>query len=253
MVESAPFPYSHGLDKCIPLLDHNTSIAYRGPTSYIRGMRKELTAVLGYEFKKPTLLVKALTHPSRKSKRVNHDYERLEFLGDRVLGLVIADMIYHRYPSESEGDLAKRLTGLVRREACTLVAEKIGLVKHMNVSAGDITPNSAVLCDAIEALIGALFLDGGIEPAKTFIQTHWSEILEQSIKPPKDAKTHLQEWSQQKGYGIPVYTLLSHSGPDHAPSFEVEVTIAAHTAAGAGTTKRMAEQVAAQQLLERVQ
>ena len=207
---------------------------------------------IAYTFTNRCFLKMALTHPSMMRSQRNSDFERLEFLGDRVLGLVIAQTIYERHGKETEGDLAKRLASLVCRETCLEVAHTIQLADCLKASFGDLSPNSAILADAVEALIGALYLDGGLEAAATFIRHYWQDILQRDIHPPKDAKTELQELAQRKGSGIvPHYTVLEHSGPAHAPCFTVRVSVAKlGEAVGTGHSKRQAEQMAAKILLE---
>ncbi len=213
-----------------------------------------LLAKIPYTFQDTDLLEKALTHPSSTRSQKVSDFERLEFLGDRVLGLVVAQMVYERYPAEKEGDLAKRFAALVCREACLEVAHQMALSQHLKASLGDISPHSAVLADAVEALIGAIYLDGGQEAATTFIMAYWPVLLEKDITPPKDAKTALQELAQSKNLGVvPVYEVLDHSGPAHTPTFTVHLTVEGlGEATGTGASKRQAEQMAAKILLEEV-
>lgn len=207
-----------------------------------------------YSFRDSNFLKKALTHPSSTRSQKVSDFERLEFLGDRVLGLVVAKMVYERYPEEKEGDLAKRFAALVCREACLEVAHQIGLSQHLKVSLGDISPHSAILADAVEALIGAIYLDGGQEAAATFIMAYWPALLEKAVTPPKDAKTALQELAQSKNLGVvPVYEVIARSGAAHTPTFTVSLTVEGlGKATGTGASKRQAEQMAAKQLLEEV-
>lgn len=213
-----------------------------------------ILAKIPHAFCDSSLLMKALTHPSSTRSQKVSDFERLEFLGDRVLGLVIAKMIYERYPTEKEGDLAKRFAALVCREACLDVAHQMDLSQHLKASLGDISPHSAILADAVEALIGAIFLDGGEEAATTFIMTYWPTLLEKAITPPKDAKTELQELAQSKNLGgIPIYTVVDHTGPAHTPTFTVHLTVEGlGEATGTGTSKRQAEQMAAKILLNEI-
>jgi ribonuclease-3 len=208
---------------------------------------------IGYTFINQNYLIEALTHPSVLNIRRKSDFERLEFLGDRVLGLVMADLLFKTFPKEKEGDLAKRQAALVRREACLQVARTIHLIDVLEVVAGDVTPHSAVLGDAVEALIGAIYLDGGITAAQTFIHKFWANQLEESIRPPKDGKTALQEWSQARSLGIPEYQFIHSSGPAHAPEFIIRVVVGPHQAEGTGPSKRQAEQIAANNLLKMVQ
>ncbi|MCE3231022.1 MAG: rnc [Alphaproteobacteria bacterium] len=211
-------------------------------------------ARIPYTFQDQSLLKKALTHPSSSRSPKVSDFERLEFLGDRVLGLLIAQMVYERYRSEKEGDLAKRLAALVCREACLEVAHHMQLSDHLQAALGDTVPHSVILADAVEALIGALYLDGGLEAASAFIQAYWPALLEKDIRPPKDAKTALQELAQSKNSGsVPVYKVLDHSGPAHTPTFRVQVSVKElGEAIGTGASKRQAEQMAAKALLESV-
>lgn len=214
----------------------------------------ELLTKISYVFQNPTLLIRALTHPSALRSQKLSEFERLEFLGDRVLGLVVAQMVYERYPQETEGDLAKRFAALVCREACLEVAQQINLASHLKASLDDIPPASAILADAVEALIGALYLDGGLNAANAFINTYWPALLEKDIRPPKDAKTALQELAQAKMGTAPLYKILEHTGPAHTPTFTVQVIVTGMgEAIGTGTSKRQAEQMAAKILLDQVE
>lgn len=216
----------------------------------------DLTARIGYRFENSDLARTALTHRSAAARRAD-TYERLEFLGDRVLALVIADLLYETYPDEEEGALAKRLVDLVRRETLAEVASSIDLGSLIRLSRGEEEAggreNPAILADVCEALIGAVYRDGGIDPARTFIHDNWTARMSAAVKPPKDAKTILQEWAQGQGMALPDYTELSRSGPDHAPIFEIQVTVGDFPPErGGGATKRAAEQIAAERLLLRL-
>ncbi len=219
---------------------------------------RALAQTLGHDFAEPTLLREALTHPSTDPQDrggARFGYERLEFLGDRVLGLLIAEWLLERFPSEPEGSLAKRHTALVRREALAQVARDIGLGPHLILSPGEAESggreNEAILSDACEAVIAALYLDGGLEPARRFIRGTMAEAIDRHVRPPQDAKTALQEWAQARGLPLPNYTTVSRSGPDHRPLFEVQVSIEGHPSATAtGTSKRAAEGQAATVLVE---
>lgn len=206
-------------------------------------------------FQDLSLLEKALTHPSTTRSQKVSDFERLEFLGDRVLGLIVAQMVYERYPTEKEGDLAKRFAALVCREACLEVAHQMGLSQYLKASLGESSLHSAILADAIEALIGAIYLDGGQEAATTFIMLYWPALLEKATTPPKDAKTALQELAQSRNQGaVPVYKIVDHSGPAHTPTFTVHLTVPGlGETTGTGASKRQAEQMAAKLLLEKVE
>lgn len=207
---------------------------------------------IGYTFRSPKLLQAALRHPSISLSRKASEFERLEFLGDRVLGLVIADLVYERYPKEKEGDLAKRLAGLVCREACLEIAKKLDLISSLSVVISDITPTSAILADAVEALIGAIYLDGGLLAAQDFVRSHWLSLIEQTIRPPQDAKTGLQEWAQANGFGIPSYEAITISGPAHAPLFTIRAIVGSYEVEASGSSKRQAEQAAAKLLFEKI-
>jgi ribonuclease-3 len=227
---------------------------------------EELARVIDYAFTRPELLKEALTHPSvsahhqrgRSHKPANRGYERLEFLGDRVLGLVIADLLWRRFESESEGHLTRRLTELVRREAIARVADKIGLGSHLILSRSEAiagaSGNPGILADSCEALIAAIYLDGGFEAAAAFIRRFWGPLIDAvGGPPPRDPKTALQEWAQGRGLALPVYELVGTSGPDHALVFTVAASVAGRDRATASaSSKRIAEARAAEILLARL-
>jgi ribonuclease-3 len=232
-------------------------VARPGPEQPTDATPKDLAEALGHGFRQKALLRKALTHPSAADSAFA-SYERLEFLGDRVLGLVVADMLFARFPNEPEGALAKRLAALVRRETLAEVAATMGLSAHLILAraeqeAGE-AQNPALLADACEAVIAALYLDGGFEVARRFIEHYWTPLLEADLKPPQDPKTALQEWAQGRGLALPVYRELLREGPAHQPRFTVEVSVAgAEPARGEGLSKRLAEQAAAKLLLARLE
>jgi ribonuclease-3 len=215
---------------------------------------------LGYEFRDPGLLHRALTHASALTGRGNHDpaatYQRLEFLGDRVLGLVVADMLITAYPDAVEGELARRLARLVSGETCAEVAMDMGLDAFVRLG-GSLARKrsgaaSGVLSDVCESVIGALYRDGGLEAARPVIELYWRGRMTAMSGPLRDAKTELQEWTHRKGLATPDYREVSRSGPDHAPVFEIEVVIDGHkSAVGGGKSKREAEQAAAEAVLRR--
>lgn len=217
---------------------------------------RDLAEILDYEFSDPRLAQIALTHRSATG-RDEPTYERLEFLGDRVLALVIADLLYRHYPREEEGALAKRLVALVRGETLAEVGAKLNLAPLMILSKGEEDAggrnNTAILADVCEALIGAIYRDGGLEPARRFIERHWHGLMTARETPPTDAKTTLQEWAQGNGYDLPAYRTVRRSGPDHAPRFTIEVRVGKYPPErGDGASKRVAEQAAAELLLERL-
>lgn len=227
-------------------------------------MTKKLEDALQYHFKNAALLQEALTHPSfgkdtgRKQKNYTIlSYERLEFLGDAVLGLLIADLLVQRYPKEPEGDLAKRRAALVCHETLAYIAKQVHLGEFIRMADSEETTggreNPANLEDALEALIGAVYYDGGIEAAKACVMRFWEPLAVGMKTPPKDPKSALQEWSQAKGKGIPEYTVLVAEGPPHAPVFTIEVKVEGYTPCTAkGSSKRTAEREAAKCLLEKV-
>lgn len=201
-----------------------------------------------YPFKQPQLFAKALTLASGNKSA---QYERLEFLGDRVLGLIISDMLLKYYKKEKEGDIAKRFTSLVREETLALVARQIELPNQLITKEDELRSNDSILADVMEAVLGAIFLDGGFEAAYTFAEPLFMPLLVQDLKPPVDCKTKLQEWVQKKRKTLPVYTLISREGPDHAPSFIVKVSVdTIGEALGHGCSKRHAEQEAAANFLK---
>ena len=232
--------------------------------------------LIGHAFASPELLAEALTHPSalprsrrqggstgrRRSRRApsgapRGDYERLEFLGDRVLGLVIADLLWRGFEDEQEGPLTRRLTHLVRRDSLARVAAAIGLDRHLLLSpaeaAAGAARNPGILADVLEAVIAAIYLDGGLAAAALFIERFWEPLIHEMAAPPSDAKTALQEWAQGRGLPLPAYELVATSGPDHAPHFTVAVRVAGQAEASAtASSKRAAETAAAAALIERL-
>ncbi len=193
---------------------------------------KELEKALGHRFKNQKLIEMALTHASMRGGKVQHsDNERLEFIGDRVLGLVIAEALSERFPSASEGELARRYNRLVRGEACARVARAVGLGQHLILSESEAgsggRAKGTILADAMEAILGAIFLDAGFEPSRSAVRRLWASQDDQhttSAAGP-DAKSALQEWAQGKGLALPEYVEVSRKGPDHAPRFTSEVRI----------------------------
>jgi ribonuclease-3 len=219
-------------------------------------MTDAIATVLDHEFADPALLRQAVLHRSA-APTGDPGYERLEFLGDRVLGLVVTDMLMAAFPSEKEGALARRLAGLVRRESLADIARRLGLGQYIRLSRSEEEcggrDNDTILADVCEAIIGALYQDGGLEAARSFVQRHWSERLAAAIEPPRDAKTALQEWAQGRGLPLPVYRVISRTGPDHAPEFTVSVEVEGQASdRGTGASKRLAEQAAAICLFKRI-
>ena len=217
-------------------------------------------ASLGLTFDDFGLLETALTHPSAASgaRGARPSYQRLEWLGDRVLGLVLADQLFHAYPDEEEGPLARRMAALASEPSLVRVAREIDLGRYLIVDAGEERnrgrENAANLADACEAVIGALYLDGGLEAARAFVIARWAPLIEEQIAPPKDSKSALQEWTQARGIGLPRYRVVDSTGPDHRPLFTISVEVDGHGAAEAdGGGKREAETKAARRLLEKLE
>jgi ribonuclease-3 len=217
-----------------------------------------LLKALGYRFADSALLDEALTHRSavdrKRRAKFAHGNERLEFLGDRVLALVVAEMLLEQFPKGSEGELAKRHAALVKASVLADVAREIGLGEHLlladNERASGGAAKPTILADACEAVLGAIYRDGGLAPAAKFVRKHWQSRLEAAIKPPADAKTALQEWAQGRGLNLPDYREIGREGPAHAPKFAVEVMVQDRAPArGVGRTKREAERDAATKLL----
>ena len=212
-----------------------------------------LYPALGYEFKKKKLLKQALTLGFE-----NHfaGYERLEFLGDRVLGVIVADLLFRAFPKEPEGDLARRFTALTRAEALAAVAEELHFNKYLISAVPSNKPDltKAVLSDICEAVIAALFLDGGLEAAGQFVVRYWTPLMEKLSAPPVDSKTKLQEWAQARKLPLPVYTQVSREGPDHDPVFVMQVVIEGYAPVSAsGKSKREASQAAAAEFLKKLE
>jgi len=223
---------------------------------------------LGYAFSNRGLLLQALTHASADKKRrkappqtstktdPSQDNERLEFLGDRVLGLLAAEALMTTYPKAREGELAPRLNALVRKETCADVARALEMGDLLVLAAGEEQgggrEKNAILGDACEALLAALYLDGGLAAARGVFERFWSQRLGDQGVIPRDAKTLLQEWAQGERRATPSYEAISHTGPDHAPEFVVEVSVEGLAPArAAGPSKRRAEQAAAEAMLRR--
>ena len=210
---------------------------------------RALQGHLDYAFQNIEILQRALTHTSAEAE---HDYERLEFLGDRVLGLIIAELLLDRCPDEDEGDIGRRFAQLVRAETLTQVGRTVGVDTAITHAGEDAT--DGIVADATEAVIAALYLDGGYPVAAKFIERHWLPLISDFAAPPRDAKTTLQEWSQARGLGLPQYRSIAREGPDHEPVFTVEVSISGKDAARAqGSSKRAAEQQAAALLLTQLE
>ena len=210
--------------------------------------------LLDYQPKDAKLFVRALTHGSHGGET----YERLEFLGDRVLGLVIAAWLYERFPKEVEGEMSRRFNVLVTRETCADVGRAIDLPRHIRLGKQAREDHALlsdnVVGDVVEALIGALYLDAGLERAEAFIRLHWAGFLDGQKRAPMHPKSGLQEVAAARNLGVPQYEIVARFGPHHAPRFRVKVSLGAHGEAEAeGDSKSAAETLAATALLENLQ
>jgi ribonuclease-3 len=213
--------------------------------------------LLDYRFRRPELLREALTHRSaaggRARRRGHNSNERLEFIGDRVLGLVVAEWLAERFPDEQEGQLGPRHAYLVSRDALFVVGQQIGFSRVLSLGANEAVTGVAqlanVVADAMEAAIGALYLDGGLEAARRVVRAAWARAMEAQKLPPKDPKTALQEKLLGNGQKLPVYDMISSVGPSHAPKFLIRVSGGGRVATGEAGSKRAAERLAAASLL----
>ncbi len=209
---------------------------------------------LGYHFNDPALLQLALTHASTAGKT---NYERLEFLGDRVLGLLVADLLYKIFPNEHEGGLAKRHAAMVCTETLAQIALELDLPSMVIASPAELASGGAtqenLLADCMEAIIGAIYLDRGLAACSEMVTALWGELVYTLQQPPMDSKTGLQEWAQQRRLPVPTYAIVSREGPDHAPVFNVSVTVRGFDPVTAtGASRRAAEKEAARLLLEKL-
>lgn len=216
-----------------------------------------LQEAIGYRFRDEGLLNLALTHRSMGYEGVTGNNQRLEFLGDSVLGLAIAEMLYAIFPEEPEGDLSKRLVSLVNGEHLAAMARTMGLNQYLMLSTGEAEQggrdNPSNLEDVCEALLGAMYLDGGIDAVRGLVNRYWRAMAEEMKAPPKDPKTSLQEWAQARSLKLPEYTVISADGPSHAPHFVIEVSLEGQQPCrGEAGTKRVAERQAAALMLQQV-
>ncbi len=213
-----------------------------------------LYEALGYTFKKTDVLTCALTHASFNRGAAGRHYERLEFLGDRVLGLIVAAWLFERFPHEEEGALAKRHAVLVSRPTLLQVADALGLKRYFRAatSVTDSQRGRYLLADACEALIAALYLEAGLDVTQEIVRKLWAPYVTQMEDVPQNPKSRLQEWAQEHQQGLPVYTTIERQGPDHAPSFVLEVRVGQKVARASASSKREAEQQAATALLKEI-
>lgn len=215
---------------------------------------QDLQEKLGYTFKNPKYLEQALTHASETSD-IHRNYERLEFLGDRILGVTIADTLCKTFPNEPEGSLAQRFIRLVCKYAVAEVVKKLDVPQYIIAGDSDVRKRVKVLCDIGEAIIAAIYLDSGdMETAQKFVRRHWAYLIDSKSLPRKDYKTALQEKASALKLDMPVYKLISQKGPAHAPEFWVSVSIGTqYSAEGYGKSKKKAEQEAAARMLEELE
>lgn len=244
-------------------LDAQRRPHFRRPVTDIQPHRfSGLERSLGYQFQDKDLLLRALTHPSAVPARAGEgqraSYQRLEFLGDRVLGLVVAGMLFDAFPNADEGDLHRRLASLVRKETCAEIGSEIGLGEALLLDEGEARSGGrgrvTILGDACEAVIGALYRDGGLAAAEVMIMRFWEPRIVADHRPNRDPKSMLQEWVQAQGLPVPNYRLVEELGPPHAPRFLIRVDVEGYRSeAGEGSSKREAEQAAATRFLKREQ
>ena len=222
-----------------------------------KGQKKEEATpkeLAGYRFSALSVLDEALTHPSLSG---SYNYQRLEFLGDRVLGLVISTWLLEENPNDAEGSLNRKFTSLVRRETLAEMAQKLDLVRYLKLTPGaeaeGTREKEAIMADVCESVIGAIYLDGGFQAADKFIRKHWASLIGAGVKAHKDHKTQLQEWCQAKAVALPKYVVTDRQGPDHSPVFTIEAVVdGIGSASASGTAKRLAEQAAAEKLFSKL-
>jgi ribonuclease III len=219
---------------------------------------EKLEARLGYRFADPDLLDRALTHSSAvsPSRRIDRSYQRLEFLGDRVLGLVVADMLYRRLPKANEGALSRALNALVRKETCAAIARDLDLGAELNLGESEArtggAKKEAILGDVAEAVIGAVYCDGGLGRAFEVVERLFGDYIVHAGTERADAKTTLQEWAQGRGLEPPSYEEIERKGPDHAPEFTIAVHLDGYAEVlASGPSKKLAEHKAAEMFLIR--
>lgn len=220
--------------------------------------RDACETAIGHRFKDPRLLDRAMTHRSAAQGRAaTWSNERLEFLGDRILGLVIVETLLLRFPDAREGDLAPRLNALVSRDTCAVIGAELGLGNWLIIDGSERSTGGpakrSLLANAAEAVIGAIYLDAGLKSAEKFILKHWAVLLKASSDKPRDPKSSLQEWAQGEGLATPTYRHDAREGPDHAPLFTATVHVEGHDPIkGSGPSKQIAERTAAKAMLDAI-
>lgn len=210
----------------------------------------EIETIIHYTFRDKSLLTQACTHPSKLRNQKYSHFERLEFLGDRVLGLVVSNLLYHYFPEQTEGELAARYAFLVSREMCNAVCIDIGLYQFIEFRHSDMqSANLSIAANGFEAIVGAIFLDGGLAPCQQFLEPLWTPYIENA--PQTNPKGMLQELAAKQGWEPPTYTVKDRTGPEHSPLFTIEVSVYQKSALGTGSSRKSAEQNAARLLCER--
>ena len=254
-IQTAP---SSGESSSPPDVSHEPVAAKKKRKVSAKAATAALEGRIGHKFADPALLTTAFTHVSalKPARKRGDSYQRLEFLGDHVLGLVVSDMLYRAFPNADEGELSKRLADLVRKESCADVAKSLGLLDDIKLgqvgASASARLRKSVLGDICEAVIGAVFLDGGYSAAAQFVERNWTERMRKPRRPLRDPKTVLQEWAQGKGLPTPVYREIERTGPHHDPQFRVAVDLPGlEPAEGIGGSKRAAEKVAASAMIAR--
>ncbi|MBR1648543.1 MAG: ribonuclease III [Alphaproteobacteria bacterium] len=213
---------------------------------------ESLEKIIGYEFTDKHLLEQAITHSSISSD-LQCNYERLEFLGDRILGVSVADMLFRTFKKEPEGYLSPRLMALVCKETVAEIILHLGIDKYIHAEGIDIKNNANVLCDVGEAIIGAIYIDSGAKEAFDFVYRNWHKLINTHTKPPKDAKTALQEIAHAQGIEAPIYTEVKREGSEHDPVFFMQVDLAGQESViGSGHNKKNAEQNGARKMLQQM-
>lgn len=218
---------------------------------------KDLSKLSGHKIKDSSLFEDAFAHPAGPAgnpKKYTKSYERLEFLGDRVLGLIIAEALYQKFPKEPEGKITKRFIALVRKEMLAEISRKLEFgtfIHQLGESEEQLKEGNSALADVMEAFIAALYLDGGLEAASNFILKHWAPVMERHATPPTDAKSMLQEYLQSQGLALPNYRVVDFQGPSNSPLITVEISGQGFKKVQAeGRSKKQAEHLAAQKVLD---
>ncbi len=233
----------------------NRSRGATTPPTLASDLREACEAMLGYRFKAPNLLDRAMTHRSAaQGHAAEWSNERLEFLGDRVLGLITVEALLERFPNQREGDLAPRLNALVSRDQCGIIGAGLGLGRFLIIDNAERSNGGAtrpsLLANAMEAILGAIYLDGGLDAARKFVARHWKAAMQGVRESPRDPKSALQEWAQGEGFPTPRYVHGERSGPDHAPVFTATVHVESlDPLDGMGASKQDAERAAARAMM----